>query len=154
MYNSPPVFAMMTTEVMDRPGSVLKPKPKPRFWGRTERKPKFRFWQGVQVGFNLPQWANGRCGRQSEWCGFKPLSECWAAWERRLSKRCGWADAARGKVTIVGVFETARPSQLITLSHDYLVVSVQEESRVCQCAPGCLLPMYTTAWWCRQMTSS
>jgi len=31
--------------------------------------------------------------------------------ERRLSKHCGWADAARGKVTIVGVFETACPRQ-------------------------------------------
>jgi len=29
-----------------RPGSVLKPKPKPRFWGRIERKPKLRFWRG------------------------------------------------------------------------------------------------------------
>jgi len=31
-----------------RPGSVLKPKPKPRFWGRTERKPKLRFWRGYK----------------------------------------------------------------------------------------------------------
>jgi len=51
-----------------RPGSVLKPKPKPRFLGETEPKPKLRFWRGSKSVLR-PHWADWRCGQQSEWCG-------------------------------------------------------------------------------------
>ena len=63
------VHTCMYVHIYTRPGLVLKPKPKSRFWGETEPKLKLRFWRGSKSVLR-PHWANGRCGWQCEWRGF------------------------------------------------------------------------------------